>query len=317
MTDCVPDQAPCEFDSEDGIVCFCYRQSAKQLKEAHAKYGSLPVLQEKTRAGTACGGCRITLQALFNEQPSDINQIDHQPTVGTACSKPGSRIMKGFIIANGDLESTVHSSNGVAPQLGNCDTTNLMKYKLLDNFGKEVLQGEKLVHTNETFIFESKDLDLPRPFYGMFLLELARSNFGGARFNIHWSNSKSSTATHENSSTGRPLVTMPAIFEKDSLMANNEVFFALLNPHERSQNYMITSFDMDSGESYCWESSLKPNESAWLDVSENILKQAFERKPKARLVLRVSTSTLDQHGAITTYFFFHNRKSDIWTSNHL
>src|SRR5207245_437917 len=119
----------------NSIVCYCYRKTVRDLKEAYATCGSLKGVEDATRAGTACSGCKVILQSLFGEAPSDANAPFMETTVGTSCSKPGRRIMKGFFIHDENLHSKVFSSNAVAPQLGNCDTTTEAEYTLVDHKG--------------------------------------------------------------------------------------------------------------------------------------------------------------------------------------
>lgn len=304
-------------DPEDAIVCFCYKYSARQLKELHNQYGSLKVLQEKTGVGNGCGGCRLGLNAIFNEETADINKLDHKPIVGSSCSKPGSRLMKGFVIADGNLESTIYSANCTAPQLGNCDSSTTVSYGLVDGSGKLVFERQATLKTNETFIFETKNEILPRPFYGMFLMNLGRQNFGAARFNIYWSNANGTTATHENSSTGRPMVVLPVIFDDKFLAGPNTLHLAIYNPHQTEQKFTISAFDVDSHEALTWESELNAFNTTWLDASENILRPALAKNPNGRFSVRIATKTLQQHGAVTVYFFFHNKVLDLWSSNHL
>ena len=177
------------------LVCFCYRLTAETLKKTYAETGSLSALQEKTRAGMACGGCRIILHSLFGEVPQDPSQKRDIHAEGSACAKPGGREQKGFIISDGQIESTIVASNAVAPSLGDCNSTVDIHYTFFNQKGFPVLFGEKTVSTNDTFLLETKDLPLPRPFYGMLHMSIHRGNLGAWRYNIFWSNGVARTST--------------------------------------------------------------------------------------------------------------------------
>ena len=303
---------------EDAIVCFCYRKTTKELKRLYKETGSsLKALEEATNVGLGCGGCRIVLQSLFGETPSDINQVDQADIVGSSCVKPGSRTMKGFVIANEHFESTISSSNCVAPQLGQCDSTTKLEYALVDHRGEPVVHKKKTVSTNETFIFRTEEEDLKRPFYGIFMLTFDRSNYGASRFNIHWRSKNCSTSTHENATTGRPRITLPFIVTKEFLDSCNDIYLALMNPHPKANPFTLTVSEVDTLKEYVWHSTLGPMQSTWINANKFLFAHALTENPEGRFAVRTETDTLEQHGAITVYFFFHNRELDLWSSNHL
>lgn len=304
-------------DSEDSIVCYCYKLTTRQLKESYRRHRSLRVLQDETRAGMGCGGCRVILHSLFDEEPTEINETDVPPALGTSCLKPGSRIMKGFIISDGNLESTVYSSNAIAPQLGDCDSTSRIHFALLDHRGAPIIVKEQTVLTNETFIFETSGLDLPRPFYGMFVYALDRSNFGATRFNIYRSNAKSTTSTQENSSTGRLRVFVPIIADRQFMKGPNRVYLAIMNPHNQPARFRVSAFDVETLDSIEWISELPAHGSTWVDANASFYAPALSAFPGGRLALRLVAGSRDIRTSLTVYFFVHNQKLDTWTSNHL
>ena len=157
------------------------------LREAYRKCGSVKGVEESTRAGTACTGCKVMLHSLFGEAPSNHYEKHETPQFGTTCKKPGSRIMKGFVLALGDsMQSTIYSSNGIAPQLGSCDADTKIEWHLLNHRGESVRNGQQMLRTNETFVFRTTEHALPNPFFGIFLLAFERANYGASRFNLYW-----------------------------------------------------------------------------------------------------------------------------------
>src|SRR5262245_28914332 len=108
--------------AEDSIVCYCYRLTTRMLRESYARCGSLAGVEQETRAGTGCTGCKVLLYSIFGEKPTDhYQQQNPDLMLPSSCKRPGNRLMKGFTIANEGLESSVFASNGAAPQLGDCD----------------------------------------------------------------------------------------------------------------------------------------------------------------------------------------------------
>lgn len=304
--------------NKDPMICFCYRLTAGQLQAAYQKAGSLAVLQEETKAGRACGGCRVILHSMFNEEPSDINEVARKPAIGTSCSKPGSRTMKGYIIATGDLESVVYSSNAVAPQFGDCDATMTVNYALVDHRAQPIFIRQQVVKTNDVFVFDTRKENLPRPFYGMFFYELDRNNYGASRFNIYWTNGRSTTSTHENNDPGRPRVFLPLVATKDFLSGPTNVYMGIMNPHDRRLGFKIDVFNLDDHEQKITRPGyLDPYNSTWIDVNQYLYKPALDQFPQGRFVLKLQADQLNIPGALVEYMFFYNKQEDIWTSNHL
>jgi hypothetical protein len=301
---------------EDSLVCYCRRLTTGMLKSMHSKLGSLKAVEDATGAGKSCGGCKVILQALFREAASNDYNLEESPLVGSACKKPGNRLMKGFIVADGNLESTVYSSNGIAPQLGACDADTPIEYLLLDHRGVPLLHRQGILKTNQTFVFDTRKEELPRPFYGQFMLIFGRSNYGASRFNIYWGNKNSVSATHENSSTGRPRVILPLAVDKRFLAGSSKIYLGLMNPHQAAIKFSITARDLDAQGEMVWESELPQFCSTWIDASSHLFKPALDTRPDARFVIEVKSKT-DMHHAISVYFFLHNQESDLWTVNHL
>ncbi len=304
--------------SADSIVCFCYQQTAAALLAAYRKEGSVAGVQKLTRAGTACGGCRVMLESMFGQTPEEINEFGTGGIPGaTACVKPGARVMKCFIAADDRLESTVFSSNAVPPQLIDCDSTIPIEYALLNSEGKAVLHRKEIIKTNQTFVFDTRREALPRPFYGMFLYLLGRSNYGASRFNVAWSNERSMTSTHENSSTGRPNVVLPILADDRFLAGVNEVYAAMQNPHGVPLQVFLRIFDVNTNAAVEHELTLAPGATRWLDVNRELYASALRQLPGATVAIRMYTAKLELDFAPTMYFFLHNRTTGIWSSNHL
>jgi bacterioferritin-associated ferredoxin len=301
---------------EDSLVCYCHRLTTGMLKSVHAKLGSLKAVEDATGAGKACTGCKVILQSLFGEAASDDYHLDESPVVGSTCKKPGNRLMKGFIVADGNLESTVYSSNGIAPQLGNCDADTPIEYLLLDHRGVPVLHRKSTLKTNQTFVFDTRKEDFPRPFYGQFMLIFGRSNYGASRFNIYWGNKNSVSATHENSNTGRPRVVLPLAVDRKFLAGSSKIHLGLMNPHQATIKFSITARDLDTQGEITWETELPQYCSMWVNASDYLFKPALEARPDSRFVIEVRSKT-DMHNAISVYFFLHNQENDLWTVNHL
>jgi bacterioferritin-associated ferredoxin len=310
----IVDDAPIE---EDAIVCYCYKLTTKDLKDAYRRCGSLKEVEQQTRAGTGCAGCKIILHELFQEQPEDQYNLAKQPTIGTLCSKPGNYSMKGFVIANGTIESRVYASNGVAPQLGDCDSTTPIEYALLDHMGQPVLKEHRMLAKNETFVFDTSKLDLPRPFYGIFNMNLGRSNIGAARFNIYWITPEGVTATHELSATGRARVFLPFLVDKRFLEGPNAVYLAMMNPHDIEVPYNLSVINVDRKEEYKWNSSLKPHCSCWIDTNSKLFARVIKDDKDSRFALRIELDSFDIYKSLSSYFFTHNRSTRLWNCNHL
>jgi hypothetical protein len=301
---------------EDSLVCYCHRLTTGMLKNLHAKLGSLKAVEDATNAGKSCAGCKVILHALFGEAASDDYHLDQKPEIGSSCKRPGSRVMKGFIVADGNLESTVYSSNGIAPQLGNCDAETSIEYILLDHRGIPVIHRQATLKTNQTFIFDTRKEDLVRPFFGQFMLIFARSNYGASRFNIYWGNNKSYSATHENSSTGRPRVVLPIAVDQKFLNGASKIHVGLMNPHQELIKFSIMCRDLDNAGEIVWETELPAYCSMWLNASDHLFASALKARPEGRYVLQIQSKG-NMHQALSTYFFLHNQEADLWTVNHL
>lgn len=304
------------IDTEDSMVCYCYRYTTSMLRKAHKECGSLKALEEKTRVGTGCTGCKVILQSLFGETPSDHYKLDQSPAFGSSCRRPGSRVMHGFVISDGNLESKVYSSNGVAPQLGDCNADSEIAYALVDHRGVPILQRTQKLRTNETFIFATEKENIPRPFFGMFLLAFDRSNYGASRFNVYWGNKNSVSATHENTLTGRPQVFLPVIVDRQFLDGNNTIFAAIMNPHRRPIGFRIIARELDSQQEAYWDSELPPRCSMWINANEHFFAPTLEKFGEGKVLLQLKTKA-DMHSALAMYFFIHNKSTDLWSVNHL
>jgi hypothetical protein len=304
---------------EDSIVCYCYRLTTGDLKRSYKACGSLKGVEAATRAGTGCKGCKVILHSLFGETPTEsADQQYTNPLIGTACAKPGNRIMKGLVIADGELESTIYSSNAVAPQLGECDSSTPIEYALVDHRGKPVLVRQGFLKTNETFVFDTRQEDIPRPFYGMFFLSINRSNFGASRFNIYWSNGKSITATHENADTGRPICFLPFFIDQRFIDRSNEVYVAILNPHTDPIAFRLTIEDVDgNSEPLEWHATMDRYSTTWLPMNTLFFDLALKHNPLGRFSCKIHALGPHAGKAMTVYFFMRNKATNIWTVNHL
>lgn len=305
-------------NSADAMVCYCYRLTTNKLREEYMRLGSLAEVERCTRAGTACMGCKIILRSLFNEEPSGtVDQQAIAPTAGTACIKPGQTIMKGFIVADGSLESRVFSSNGVAPQLGICDASTPISWALLNHAGNPILTGEEILETNGTFVFDTRQYDFPRPFVGMFWLGFGRGNYGGSRFNVQWSNGRSVTSTHEVGSSGRPRVILPVIVDKAFLAGPSQIYLGLCNPHDHQLNFSIVIFSVEDGREFSFRGTLGPRQSYLVDANQNLYSIAMGQLGEGRYAVRIDAEDLNPQAAVTIYFFIHHKELDSWTANHL
>jgi len=313
----LPTSGRCSPCKSDPMVCFCYRQTVSTLREGHEKFGSLKALQKATNIGNGCGGCRASLCSLFQEEVDDINRLDTAPMRGSTCVKPGQRLMTGFIIADGNLESRVVSCNAIAPQLGDCNSTTPIGYALLNHKAEVMLQGDRVIKTGETFSFDTRDHNLPRPFFGTFVLSLGRENFGASRFNIQWSNGKSLSSTHENGPTGRPRVFLPTFFNRKNVDGPNKIHLGLLNPRTSTLHYSLVVFDRNSTKQVRWDANLGGYQSSWVDVNEVLIKPLLKRHPNGNFGVKIESSNIESIDAVTAYLFFHNVKKDFWSCQHL
>jgi hypothetical protein len=302
----------------DSIVCYCHHQTRDHLLECHRRCGSLKAVQEETGAGTACGGCRIILQSLFGEAPQEISDIDSPGIPGaTVCLKPGARVMKGFIVANEHLESTIYSSNAVPPQFADCDSTIEIEYAVLNHQGIPILARKERIKTNETFVFDTRRENLPRPFYGQFIYAIGRSNYGASRFNVYWSNGRSTTSTHEISNSGRPDVVLPIVVTQDFLTGPNTVYLALLNPHGVAAPYLFRVFDVDDQTETTWTCTIPAGGTGWFNVNEQFYAPILKKKPSRKIAIRICSPNADDRISPTMYFFVHNKTANLWSTNHL
>lgn len=302
----------------DPTVCYCYNLTRGDLLASHRKHGSLAGVQADTRAGTKCGGCRLMLESLFGEMPGDMYAGRGNPATNSHfCVQPGSVLMKGFVVANHELDTTVFASNGVPPQFGVQDTTVPIEYALLDQNGKVVLGRRFEWKTHETFRFDTREENLPRPLYGTFLFHIGRGNYGASRFNCVWTNGVSSCATHEINHSGRPTVALPLFADREFLAGPNTIYLAIQNPHPRPMNIRIRMFDEGNRDLSELVFPLAPGRTEWVNASRECYGPALEKHPRARAALAVRNHPVDFDLAPTTYFFFHNRNTGIWTVNHL
>jgi hypothetical protein len=189
-----PDSKP--ESTPDSIVCYCYNRTSLQLRDAHARLGSLSALQQETRAGTKCGGCRFLLESMFGESPDEILNLDQQGSRRNICVRAGKHVMKGFVVADHRLDTVVYASNAAPPQFPGHDMGMPIEYMLLDMAGKPIIHRAAVLATNETFCFDTRKENLPRPLYGMLLLQIGISNYGAALYNSVWTNGVSACSTN-------------------------------------------------------------------------------------------------------------------------
>ena len=300
------------------MVCYCYRMTTGKLREAYKRCGSLAKMQDETKVGRACRGCNVVLQALFGEEATgDILGIDRAVKSGTACMQPGSKVMKGFVIANDQLDSVVYSSNAVAPQLGACDSSTPVEYSLIDAVGNVVFHRHTTINTNETFVFDTRNEDLPRPFYGMFYMSLGRGNLGASRFNIYWTNGRYSASTHEQAGSWRPRVFLPIVVNESFLKRELDVYLAVVNPYARKLAYTARVFDVATEDQLIWSSELDAEQSVWINASDTLFRPMLEQYPGSDAVVEFESPDLNVRTALSLWFFIHHRKQDIWTANHI
>lgn len=303
---------------DDSTVCYCYNKTRRDLLEAYGRCGSLAQVQAETRAGNNCGGCRLLLESMFGEATGEIMALRGSPLTNPRfCNKPGTRIMKGFVIADHELDTRVYASNGVPPQFGGQDTTIPIEYVLLDDSGRRVAGRAEEWKTNETFCFDTSAIDIPRPLHGMFLLMLGRVNYGAARFNLVWGNGVSACSTHEVNDSGRPSVVLPLFADRAFLDGPNTVYVSVQNPHPRPISVRFDLFDSGNRSLAEFRAKLEPGHTRWFDVNSEFYSPALRANPSGAAALRIETDPVDVSCAPTTYFFFHNRNTGIWTANHL
>jgi len=279
----------------------------------------MELLQQETKAGLGCGGCRLTLFSLFGEAPKNLNVLEHSHVPGaTACVKPGMRLMKGLVVADGNIESTIYASNAVPPQFVDCDSTTDLEYALFDLEGRAVLHRSDSFKTNQTFVFDSRKETLSRPFYGLFLFQLKRSNYGASRFNVHWSNGRSTTTTHEIGDSGRPDVHLPVIVTKAILEGPNRIYISMQNTYnENPMRCTIRVYDVDNRDDITWDCPIPRFGTRWFDVLEQFFRPALKQRPNGNFALRIFRPDLDCNRAPNIYFFFHNRTTDLLNVNHM
>ncbi len=309
-----PPTAPTTSDS---IVCYCYNRTSLQLREAHGRLGSLSALQQETRAGTKCGGCRFLLESMFGETPDEILDLDRDGGRRNICVRPGKHVMKGFVVADHRLDTVVYSSNAVPPQFAEHDMGMPIEYMLLDAAGKPILHRAAILGTNETFCFDTRKENLPRPLYGMLLLQIGRANYGGARFNSVWTNGVSACSTHEINDSGRPSVVLPIPVDAAFAQGPNTIRLAIQNPHSWPIRLALQVFDESGRELDRRYRDMAGHTTQWVDVMKEVFKPLLARHPRSRLVLRVESDPVRNEFAPTTYFFMRNLNTDIWNANHL
>ena len=303
----------------NSLVCFCHKKTAAQLVEAYKRLGNLERVQKETRAGLGCGGCRMILFSLFGETPKDL-ALDHHVEIpgASACVKPGMRLMKGLVVANGEIESTIYASNAVPPQFIDCDSTTDLEYALFDMEGNAVIHRTETFKTNETFVFESRKENLPRPFYGLFLLQLKRSNYGASRFNTYWSNERSTTTTHEVGNTGRPERHFPLVVNQQTLEGPNRIYLSMQNTYnENPMQCCIKVYDLKDKAEITWSCPIPRFGTRWFDLLELFFKPALAKRPDAEFALRIYRPDLNCDLAPNMYFFMHNRNSGLLNVNHM
>lgn len=302
----------------DSMVCFCFNKTRADLTEVHRRRGTLAGVQAETRVGSNCGGCRLLLEAMFGEAPGEVLSLRGSPESNPRfCVVPGTRLMKGFVAADHRLDTQIYASNAVPPQFGGQDTTVTVQYALLDGQGRRVLGRTLEWKTHETFCFDTRKVAIPRPLHGMFLLQIGRVNYGAARFNSVWTNGISSCSTHEINDSGRPSVVLPLFADREFLAGPNSVFLALQNPNPRAITVRISLFDEGGRALLDVPIAMEPGTTRWLDANREFYAKALEREPGARVALRIASDPVDVSTSPTTYFFFHNQNTGIWTANHL
>lgn len=334
MTDSPPASTVATADRHTSTVCFCFRKSLADLRADYTTYGSLARMQDATRVGMQCGGCRALLHHHFGETPVEISDLSHDDQRGaTVCVKPGNRVMKCFIASSSLLESRAFSSNAVPLQLGECDSSMTAEFTLYNHLGKPIMTRRQPLATGETFSFDTALERLPRPFYGMIAYRLERKNYGASRLNVAWHSGDSMTSTHENFSTGRPDVVLPVPVDDVFLNGPNDIYLAVQNPHSKPREIVFRLFQLSGGNIYEdlaptvagvppkdgameFRRVLPPLGTDWIHASREFYTPALKLL-KGPLALRIYTPGVDIHQAPSTYFFLHHREQNIWSSNHL
>jgi hypothetical protein len=303
----------------NSLVCFCHKRTAGELVSAYQRLGNLDLVQKETKAGMGCGGCRLVLFSIFGEVPKDLIIDKHDSVPGaTACVKPGMRLMKGLVVANGEIESTIYASNAVPPQFMGCDSTTDLEYALFNLEGQAVLHRVEKFKTNETFVFNTRNENLPRPFYGLFLFQLKRANYGASRFNVYWSNTRSTTTTHEVGDTGRPDVHLPFIVDRHFLQGPNRVYVSIQNTYnEQSMPCRLKVYDTKQPGEIVWECPIPRLGTRWFDALEQLFRPALEKRPDGEFALRIYRPDLNCSMAPNIYFFMHNTKTNLLNVNHI
>ncbi|OAI57035.1 hypothetical protein AYO49_03000 [Verrucomicrobiaceae bacterium SCGC AG-212-N21] len=325
-------QPSTDHSEDQAIVCFCARKTLGDLRAAYAKHGTLTAMQEATRAGLGCGGCRAILQHHFGETPIEVSDLSEDHHRGaTLCVKPGNRIMKCFIGSSSLFESRAFSCNAVPLQLGSCDATTAIEYTIYNQAGKPILSRSEELGTSRTFLFDTERERLPRPFFGMIAYRLERQNYGASRLNVAWHSGDSVTSTHENFSTGRPDVVLPVPVDPGFLKGPNEIYLAVQNPHPWDREVVFRVFRLHTSALYD-DLTLTPETAPsavefrrkvpafgtqWIHASSEFYAPALEKIGKGPVALRIYApgATVDQ--ATSTYFFLHHRTENIWSANHL
>jgi bacterioferritin-associated ferredoxin len=302
----------------DSVVCYCFNRNQGQLREAHARLGSLAAVQKETRVGSKCGGCRLILENMFGENPEEIlNLGGRDPARSNLCVRPGRHVMKGFVAANHRLDTVIYSSNAVPPQFGAQDSSIPVEYMLLDMAGKPVIHRSKTFRTHETFCFDTRKEPIPRPFYGMFLFAIGRANYGASRFNTVWTNGISTCSTHEINDSGRPSTVLPVMADAAFLAGPNRIHLAMQNPHAHAIRVMLHVFDVKGAEAETRYRDMAPHTTEWIDVSRTLYAPALADRPGGQVFLRIQAEPRRVENAPTLYFFIHNLETDIWSANHL
>lgn len=313
----------------EGIVCFCYRKTLCDLQQSVKTHGTLEQMQEATRVGLACGGCRAMLHHHFGGGLSEINDFSIE-SGGTSCLKPGQRWMKGFIASSSLFESHLYSCNIVPLQMGECDADTDAEFVIHNQEGRAIYSRTQRVRTGETFHFDTARARLPRPFFGMASLILERKNLGSSRFNVSWYGKEFCTSTHENVSTGRPDVVLPLIFDQRFLRGPNDVYLAVQNPHPHAMDITFRVFCPADGNIFSrspseagervveWTQTLPSMGTFWHHVQRDFISRAARTLGEGvPMALRIYAPKATMHSSPSSYFFFHHRPSNVWSANHL
>ena len=300
----------------DSIICYCHGRTLGELVNCHNRVGSLAAVQRETRAGSSCGGCRVTLEALFQETPGEI--LDLQ-TIGQSLKMlPGQRLMAVFVASDGQLETKLYSSNAAPPQFGAQETGMDVEYAMIDRDGAPVLRGKRVLKTNETFHLDTREMELPRPFYGMLVYAIGRFNYGASRINAVWFNSVSASSTHEVYNSGRPSVVIPIPADREFLRGPNTIYLAMHNPYPHPLNCVFRCYDLRREQpEILARLDLQSRHTRWINVNAALYQPLLENSAAERIAVRVESDPIKLSLAPTLYMFVHNRNSGIWNANHL